>query len=284
MSRRQLRPWLCLLAGCLAAQANGQAAGRIVSLDYCADQYVIQLAVRDSIAGVSPDATREFSYLRRQAAGLPVVRPVAEDVVIASPDLVVRSYGGGPSMVTFLRQLGIPVLQIGYSGNLKDIRQTILDMAAGLGAGGRGIALVKQMDQRLQRIAEHGSTATGQSGGAAEALYMTPSGVTSGPGTLVHDMLNAAALDNFEQRPGWHALPLERLAYKSPQVVALAFFASITNHTNVWSAIHHPVARAQHERPQTVALNGAWTACGGWFVLDAVEALHQAVLDLQAGG
>jgi iron complex transport system substrate-binding protein len=102
---------------------------------------------------------------------------------------------------------------------------------------------------------------------------MTPAGVTSGPGTLVHEMMNAAGIDNFQTEEGWRPLPLERLAYERPDLVAAAFFGVGTNHPDGWSAARHPVARAQlAERPR-VDLEGAWTACGGWFVLDAVEAL-----------
>ena len=102
---------------------------------------------------------------------------------------------------------------------------------------------------------------------------MTPAGVTSGPGTLVHEMLLAAGLSNFERRPGWRSLPLERLAYESPDLVAAAFFDLNTNHPALWSAMRHPVARRQIIQRPTVHLPGAWTSCGAWFLLDAIESL-----------
>ena len=74
---------------------------RIVSLDFCSDQYVLKLADRAQILALSPDAGREFSFMREAAAGLPTVRPVAEDVLILQPDLVIRSYGGGPKAGVF---------------------------------------------------------------------------------------------------------------------------------------------------------------------------------------
>ncbi|MEM9622379.1 MAG: ABC transporter substrate-binding protein [Pseudomonadota bacterium] len=267
-----------------AATAQEVHANRIVSVDYCADQYVLQLAGRARIAGLSPDATRDFSYLRAQAAGLPQVRPSAEEVLALRPDLVVRSYGGGVSLKRFLEQLDVPVLQIGYAGSLADIQQTILTVAAGLQAEDKGRALVRQMEQRLAKIADmrnaQNLAAKSPTNTPRSALYMTPSGVTSGPGTLVDEMLRAAALENFQQRPGWHALPLERLAYESPQLVAVAFFGALTNHLNAWSAFHHPIARAQHQSPHMLALEGAWTSCGGWFLVDAIEALHDAATQL----
>ena len=67
---------------------------RIVSLDFCADQYVLKFADREQILAVSPDAVRGFSYMRDTAIGIPSVRPIAEDVLILKPDLIIRSYGG----------------------------------------------------------------------------------------------------------------------------------------------------------------------------------------------
>ena len=53
---------------------------RIVSLDYCADQYVLQFVPRENILAISPDGTADFSYMRETAAGIPTVRPIAENV------------------------------------------------------------------------------------------------------------------------------------------------------------------------------------------------------------
>ena len=46
---------------------------RIVSLDYCADQYVLKLADEEQILAISPDAVKDFSYMREAAAGVPTV-------------------------------------------------------------------------------------------------------------------------------------------------------------------------------------------------------------------
>ena len=102
---------------------------------------------------------------------------------------------------------------------------------------------------------------------------MTPTGVTSGPGSLIHEMLTAAGLENFQTRPGWWPIPLERLAYEQPDLLAVAFHESLADHPHAWSAIRHPVARALLDRETVIPIEGAWTACGAWFLMDAVESL-----------
>lgn len=247
------------------ATAPTQRAMRIVSLDYCADQYLLKLADRERILALSPDAHLPFSYMRGAAEGLESVRPVEEDVLVLHPDLIIRSYGGGPNAAALYQRAGVPVLNIGWTGSIDGIRQVIGEVATGLGEPERGQALIADMDARL--------AALDQSPTGKRALYMTLGGVTSGPGSLVDDMLRTAGLSNFETRPGWRPLPLEKLARDQPDIVAAAFFESLGNAQDAWSAMRHPVARAQIDQRPGVALHGAWTACGGWFLLDAIEAL-----------
>lgn len=243
---------------------NGDKAPTIVSLDYCADQYVLALAGKSQIRAVSPDAVKSFSYMRSAAAGIPAVRPLAEDIMVLAPDIVVRSYGGGPGAAEFFKRAGIKVVQIGYAGTLDDIARNIEKIGAALSAQDRAGELAAQMKRRMAALPPpSGKT----------ALYVTTGGVTSGPGSLVDEMIRAAGYTNFETRPGWPSLPLERLAYERPDMIAAAFFESAAGHKDIWSPARHSVSkRALRDLPVT-RIEGAWTACGGWFLMDAIEAL-----------
>ena len=107
---------LLFLGGCGDSLPGGSPGDprprRIVSLDYCADQYLLQLADREQILALSPDATSPFSYLREQARDMHTVRAVAEDVLSLNPDLIIRSYGGGASAPAFFERAGVPVVQL----------------------------------------------------------------------------------------------------------------------------------------------------------------------------
>jgi iron complex transport system substrate-binding protein len=239
---------------------------RIVSLDYCADQFLLKLADPNQIAAVSIDATRDFSFMRETARGLPQVRSTAEAVLARDPDLVVRSYGGGPNVSALMTRAGVPVAQLGFAQDFEGVRTSIRSMAAAFGHPERGEALIAEMNARLAVVAQEGAT-------DISALYMTPAGVTTGEGSLVHAMIAAAHLENFETQPGWRPIPLERLARERPELIAAAFFGSKTNHPDGWSAARHPVAQRQLQELPVAAIEGAWTACGGWFLVEAVEAL-----------
>lgn len=243
----------------------GPAPARIVSLDYCADQFVLKLVDRDRILAVSPGASQGFSYMRDAAVGLAAVRPVAEDVLVLKPDVVVRTYGGGPGAAALFARAGVRVVQVDWASDLGDVLVNVQRVADELGVPRRGAELAANMKSRLAAI-------TGGSGGP-RALYVTPAGVTAGPGTLIHEMLTAAGLTNFQDAAGWHPIPLEHLAFDQPDLVAAGFFDTMAHLTGAWSSTRHPVARRQLGDRDVVFLKGAWIACGGWFVMDAIEAL-----------
>ena len=268
-SVRRLLPLLAasLVAACGTAPPRAlpeRPASRIVSLDYCADQFVLGLADREHVRALSPDAGADFSYLRAEAAGLPTVRPRAEDVLALEPDLVVRSYGGGPRAPAFFERAGVPVLQIDFAPDIQAVRDRIRQAAAALGVPARGEALIAGMDTRLE-------AARAQSRGG-RALYLAPSGVAAGAGTFVHHLIESAGLDNFDDGRGWSAIPLERLAYETPDVYAVPRFDE-TNDNAVWTPYRHPVAVRRVRAGPTISIDGATTSCGGWFLADAVEAL-----------
>ncbi len=251
---------------------------RIVSLDFCADQYVLKFVEPSRILALSPDAAKPFSYMRENAKGLKTVRPHAEDVLALEPDLVVRSYGGGPQAERFFQAAGVEVLNVGWAGDMDGIMRVSREMAEGLHAPDKGRVLVSEIERRLEAVKS-------KIGGDVrpKALYLTPSGVTSGAGSYVDALLLASGLQNFEARSGWRAIPLERLTMERPDMVVAGFFDSLSYQKDAWSAMRHPLARAQMTDLPTVSVKGSWMSCGAWFALDAIEAMAQGKTDVIEG-
>lgn len=262
-----MRWWLFLLSLLHAGfiKADDDIAHRIVSLDYCADQFVLKLAAPDRIAAVSIDSTRNFSYMRDVAEQHRKVRPSAEQVLALTPDLIVRSYGGGPNAAQFYRRLELPVIQIGFNNSIVEVQQELLRVGKLLDVAEEAEHIVEDMNRRLAAI-KPGSL-------DQSVLYVTPGGVTSGPGSLVHDMIVAAGLTNFQTDDGWRSLPLEQLAFHQPELLATAFYGEKIEHAYYWSAARHPMIRGQLSNMRSISLESATTACGGWFLVDAVERL-----------
>jgi len=82
---------LAALFFALALAAPAAAAPqRVVSLNLCADQFLVLVLPRERIAALSPLAEDPtLSAVAEQARGLPRVRPAAEAVLPLKPDLAV---------------------------------------------------------------------------------------------------------------------------------------------------------------------------------------------------
>ena len=108
--------FLGLLMATLCATSTLAAAaparpGRVVSLNLCADQYVVRLAERSHIASLSPLAVDpELSAVASEAADLPRNRGRAEDVILLGPDLVIAGETTDAATLGLLRRLGIPLI------------------------------------------------------------------------------------------------------------------------------------------------------------------------------
>ena len=103
---------LFLLCGPFAAAQQAERP-TVVSLDYCADQFVLGLADREQILAVSHGADKPHSYLRERADGIPQIRSATEDVIALNPDLVMAQWGADARALAMYERFGIEVHQIG---------------------------------------------------------------------------------------------------------------------------------------------------------------------------
>ena len=241
---------------------------RIISLDLCADQYVLKFAERESILAVSPEANLPISYMRDAAAGIQTVRPLPENILNLQPDLVVRTYGGGPNAAQFFERAGIPVLNVGWTATMDDVFAVVERMADGLGEAEKGVELRSSLEKRLAAIKPSSEPKT--------ALYMTASGYTSGTGTFIDHIFQKAGLQNFVQTAGWKSLPLEELTIEQPDLVALAYHENLDKGLETWSSTRNPIVTRMMTDKPTISLDGAIVSCSGWYLVDVIETLSKA--------
>ena len=253
-----------IMAG-LATMPVAAQPQRIVSLDYCADQYVLGLARREQIAALSPLARSDYASLAAEAEGLPLIRADLEAVLAAQPDLVVRSWGGDGRLVATLERLAIPVHEIGYVTGFEDVRREVRAASDAFAAPEAGEAVLARMDAALEAI---------DLAGAHTALYVTPGGVTAGEGTFIDAIIRAAGLENAARQSGWTDLPLEAVAAATPDIIVTGFMNGGTEGVNAWSASRHPVMRRALEQRPAVPLDTGVLSCASWLAADEAVRLN----------
>jgi iron complex transport system substrate-binding protein len=261
---------LFALALALAQPAAAQPR-RIVSLDYCADQFVLALADRDQIAALSRNSLRDDSYFRARARGIAQVRPDLEEVLALRPDLVVRNWGGPWDAEAVYRRFHVPVLQVGDTPTFAAARADLLDAARVTGQPARGQAIARDLDARLARLRASAPARP------PPVMYLSAGGAVAGSGTLMDAVIAAAGGRNIRTGASWTLLPLERMAATPPAVVALGFFDTGRTAMDAWSPARHPAVRRALARTRTVSLPPAAISCQAWYAIDAAEVLAVAL-------
>jgi iron complex transport system substrate-binding protein len=255
-------------AAAMTLAAPAMAGPAVVSLDQCADQYVLALAPRADIKGVSYRALAPDSYLRDDAKGLPRLRADLESVLVMRPALVVREWGGDEGMVRRLQARGVRVVGIDDATGFAGVRANIRRVAAALGQTARGDALIARMDAEL-------AGARGAWRGR-RGLYLTTGGFTAGKDTLVGAMMQAAGMTDAAVAPGFAPAPLEELVLHPPDAVVLGFFDRASSGAQHWSLAGHPALKAAIKGRVVASLPGAILGCPAWFAADGARDLAAA--------
>lgn len=260
---------LCaLLAASTLVPGVAFAAPRVMSLDSCADQYVLALAPRDSIVGLSHRAVSRDSYMRDRAAGLPLRRATFESLVAARPDVVVRLWGGDARLSKALEKKDIPTVALDDAADFDGVRANVRRVAAALGRGPDGEAIIARMNAQLARSAGAGK--------GRPALYLTPGGYTAGSGTLIDAMLKAAGYANANTAPYFAPVSLERMVMKPPAAVVLGLFDAMRAGADRWGPGRHAAMRKAIETRTIASLPASVVGCGAWFAADGAERLAEA--------
>lgn len=245
--------------GAAAASSQGASAPhapprRIVSLNLCSDQYLLALADRSQIAGLTHNAGNpELSAAAAQSRGLHILGTSAEDILAIDPDLVIGMPARRSGVLAAVKRGNYRIVDLKSAESYADIVAQVREVAAAVGHPERGEALVARMDRELAAIPRVPR--------AGVAAYYQRRGYLTGTGTLIDDMMNRVGLTNLAaklHRPVLSQMSLEEITAAQPDwLIVESATARVTDQGT--EMLHHPVLRdiARIQVPQ------AWTVCGG---------------------
>lgn len=251
---------------------------RIVSLNLCTDQLLLDLVPRDRIAALSyltTDAT--LSAKVAEATGIPGLRGEAEEVLAFNPDLIIAGEFSTPSTVNMLQRLGRKVLVVPLPSDFMTLKQGIGLIADAVGETEKGGALVKDFERRL-------ASARPQGAARPSALAYQVNSLASGPGSLVDEVLEAAGFHNLARdiaRGPAGRVPLETLVLTPPDLIVMANapddFATV-----IGDNLRHPAfRRLLAERPNIHLPMPLWM-CATPKITEALEQLAAKRLEIIA--
>jgi iron complex transport system substrate-binding protein len=276
---RAAAPLITAIAGCIILAAarlhagplvegDGASPRRIVSLDLCTDQLLIELGDAARIAAVTHLARdRQLSAIPEKADALSTTRGDAEDVLAYDPDLVLAGPFGVSPTVELLRRLGRTVVVVPLAQDLAGVPRAVRTVASAIGAERRGEAMIAEFDRRLARIAASGPWPT--------AIVYEIGGIASGPGSLAGAALAAAGFNNLYDayRPtNSGRVPLEALVARPPDLLVLVGYEG-EQRTAVADNLRHPALAALRLWRPVLELPARSWLCATPHIADAIERL-----------
>ncbi len=277
-ARGRLRPLLRGLLLLLASSAAPALAAppaakpqRIVSLNLCTDQLLLQLVERERIQALSILSQSALNtVLHAEAEGLPVATGNAEEVIAMAPDLVLVGSYTTRHTTAMLRRFGIPVLAIPGANSFAEVASELRTVAAAVGEIERGEALIADFEQRARTLeARHHNP-------RPLATQFVSGGFSAGSHTLYHDIFAAGGHDNGGAQAGlvgYGHLPLEQLIAHAPAVLITSDYRR-DQPTLGNRLLQHPAITALGVRE--LAMPARLTVCGGDWNLDAAATLLAA--------
>jgi iron complex transport system substrate-binding protein len=284
-SRARVRHGLSVLWGLAAAGllvCPAWAGGlRVASLNLCTDQLTLMLANPADIVGLSPLARDcAESVLCVQARSVPVLRPTAEAVLTARPDVVLAGDYTARLAVMAARQAGAVVVTTAPARSLEDVAEQIRRVGRAVGQPERAENLAHALEMRLAALPR-----TRNASSPVAAVYEA-NGFVVGEGSLADDVLARAGLRNFAASAGAGCcstrLPLERLLLAHPDL--LVRDVSGPGYSLAQAMLDSPVLARAFPPPHVVAVPGRLWLCGLPQTLDAVSILRDAREQLASAG
>ena len=250
---------------------------RIVSINLCTDQLLLQLVGHKRIASVTYLAADPYiSYSANRAVGLVKNHGLAEEVIELRPDLILAGAFTSRPTTSLLKKLGYRVIEFEMAGSFETLRQNIIKAGEVLDEEKKAGRLVAQFNRALGRVAPNGRLVS--------AIILQPNAAGAGNVSLLDDIFRAASLTSISLGQGilgigW--LTLDQVIWAQPELI-------ISDVDPSWPslghfAMRHPAYRAildkQGRVPPRVTLPANLWNCGGPQVAKAVSILAKARAD-----
>lgn len=266
-------PGACLATPAADAQTRPQ---RIVSMNLCTDELLMRL--------VDPSRIASITYLSQQPVNAPlglaaissklkVNHGLAEEVLMAKPDLVLAGTFSTTAATAMLERLGVRVLKFDPENTFDDMRANIRKMGAAVGEPQRAEQIIADFDRRLTNLQAQIPT--------GEPPIFADIGVNNyvaGADTLYTFVVHAGGYRTLGEAlgfSGYRNLSLEQILAVKPGLIST--YTPWTDPPSISTmALRHPALRRMTADIPTITIPERYTTCGAPSVLGAVELLVEA--------
>lgn len=275
--RWQLKFFISLLLSLAATTLQAQPQ-RVLSLNLCADQLLIDLLEPWRIVGLTTLSTDpELSYHYQTAARFNQHHGQLEEILSLQPDLIVAGRYTTSTTTQLLKSLGYPVYIHEVPDNIPGMYEQIRKLGEVLEVQDQAHALISRIEHQLQNIQRS------YVGPRHLAAVYYANGMSMGEKSVVNDVLLLTGFDNLTAKLGidhYSALPLEELIRAQPDLIVLGNY-NPDRRSMAQQILNHRALRAYQSRTSNRDVNAIdipdrlWM-CAGPSIIEAAQILSTA--------
>jgi len=250
----------------------GEPPQRIVSINACADQYLLTLVPRGRILALSPFARDPAtSYYAGRARSIAQVNDDAESVLQLRPDLVLASRFNNALTLRLLRGQGLRVLALAHPQSFAEARSQMIRVAHALGVTARGVVMARRFDEVLRRARN-----AADDGRPVTALYYDRGGYALGAGSLSTAMLAHIGLENAAEGLGAIApVSIETVLAARPDLLVVP--ESVRQADRGAALLTHPALARLYPPDRRLKFPAVSVVCPGPSLIPGLDALVKRV-------
>lgn len=264
------RLFAVILSFGIASAAASEPPRRIVSINMCTDQLLLDMVPPARILGLSPYAGDSLrSWVADKALSLPKLSGTAEEVLVLKPDLVLLSRYMKPETLDFIRRRGIPHAEFDDVRSLDEARAQILAFGARVGEPEAAKARVAAIDTALKDLRRVAAQA------GIRVLPLARRGWVAGKETLMSDLLAKAGLSNAAAELGIQDggfVSLEAIVKLRPDAILVAR-DDLSSEDQGAAMLLHPAIQGLFPPERRLYLSEKLTVCGGPMLAEAIRQL-----------
>lgn len=287
VAQRLRQPWVALAAFAFAllpsigwAQTATPTAPkqRIISLNMCTDQLILDLAAPSQIAGLSPFAADEArSWAAEKAGTLPILSGTAEEVMVLKPDLVVSGTFTKRATREFIRARAVPLEEFAPVRSIAETRRQIARFGVITGAVDMAARRSAEIDAAL---AELRATASRR---PLRVLPLSRRAWVAGSQSLLSELLVEAGLTNAAGELGLRGggrVTLEQIVLMKPDAILISRDDAIAEDQGR-ALLLHPAIVGLFPPERRIVIPERLTICGGPMLVEAMRSLSAQLSRLE---
>ena len=250
--------------------APAAALPRVMSLNLCADPYLMAFANKAQIVALTP-LSRDASLSANAAAAenFPVSDGQIESIIELKPDLVIVSSWSDPMRNALIKRLGFELLTLDAAQNYTAARDEIITLGKAIGREAQARAYLQNLDTALAALPKISH--------APKVLPLQRRNLTVGQGHILDDIMSRAGVTNLgrENNEGQNAM--RRVSLESA-LAAQADFILLNETDDMPDSrgmefLTHPALKKAYPAEQRLHIANNVLVCAGASTPRAVAAL-----------